>query len=134
MKLTERLRNLKLFGEKKGAEMFEFNRVIVLCYIFENEKEDLRVILTKRSSMPSSNSGDVSNHTTLREAKEEIDLDLSCVNVVAILEQIVLKNGTFVVLVMTEEKHKDAEKFAFEETKKEDEDSADSVDGSMRYH
>ncbi|XP_047327608.1 nudix hydrolase 15, mitochondrial-like [Impatiens glandulifera] len=114
MKLAERLRNLKLVGEKIGAaEKFEFKRAAVLICIFEDEKGELRVILTKRSSRLSTNAGDVAlpggkrdesdandTETALREAKEEIGLDPSCVDVVAVLEQIVLKNGTAVVPVM----------------------------------
>ncbi|KAL6991171.1 hypothetical protein U1Q18_009290 [Sarracenia purpurea var. burkii] len=74
-------------------------RAAVLICLFEDEKGDLRVILTKRSSTLSTHSGDVSLpggkteegdaddvETALREAKEEIGLDPSLVNVVAVLE------------------------------------------------
>lgn len=71
----------------------------VLICLFEGEKGDLRVILTRRSSTMSSHSGEVAlpggkryacdlnnADTALREAKEEIGLDPSIVEVVTILE------------------------------------------------
>ncbi|KAK4485286.1 hypothetical protein RD792_007919 [Penstemon davidsonii] len=76
------------------------NRAAVLICLFEGENEgDLRVILTKRSSTMSSHSGEVAlpggkredgdendAETALREAKEEIGLDPSIVEVVTLLE------------------------------------------------
>lgn len=74
-------------------------RCAVLICLFEGEKGDIRVILTKRSSNLSRHSGDVSlpggkaeagdaddRATALREAKEEIGLNPSLVTVVEILE------------------------------------------------
>ncbi|KAG8385477.1 hypothetical protein BUALT_Bualt03G0049400 [Buddleja alternifolia] len=75
------------------------SRAAVLICLFEGEKGDLRVILTQRSSSMSSHSGEVAlpggkweegdendAGTALREAKEEIGLDPSLVEVVTILE------------------------------------------------
>ncbi|XP_073301284.1 nudix hydrolase 15, mitochondrial-like [Primulina huaijiensis] len=75
------------------------NTAAVLICLFEGEKGDLRVILTRRSSTMSSHSGEVAlpggkrdacdlnnSDTALREAKEEIGLDPSIVEVVTILE------------------------------------------------
>ncbi|KAA8515161.1 hypothetical protein F0562_018339 [Nyssa sinensis] len=89
------------------------NRAAVLICLFEDDKGDLRVILTKRSSTLSSHSGEVSLpggkteegdaddiKTALREAEEEIGLDPSLVNVVTILEPFVNKRGMTVVPVI----------------------------------
>ncbi|KAK6149982.1 hypothetical protein DH2020_017507 [Rehmannia glutinosa] len=75
------------------------NRAAVLICLFEGENGDLRVILTRRSSKMSSHSGEVAlpggkweegdendADTALREAKEEIGLDPSIVEVVTFLE------------------------------------------------
>lgn len=78
---------------------FEPKRAAVLICLFEGDAGELRVILTKRSSKLSSHSGEVSlpggkeeegdkddSDTATREAKEEIGLDPSLVNVVTFLE------------------------------------------------
>lgn len=88
-------------------------RAAVLVCLFEGNDGDLRVFLTKRSSNLSSHSGEVAlpggrreendaddAETALREAKEEIGLDPSLVNVVTILEPIFTKNGIIVVPVI----------------------------------
>ncbi|XP_044496966.1 nudix hydrolase 15, mitochondrial-like isoform X2 [Mangifera indica] len=88
-------------------------RAAVLVCIFEGDDGDLRVILTKRSSTLSLNSGDVALPggkrdetdaddvaTALREAKEEIGLDPSLVNVVTVLQPFVTKIGMAVVPVI----------------------------------
>ncbi|KAI3456188.1 hypothetical protein Pfo_012851 [Paulownia fortunei] len=75
------------------------NRAAVLICLFEGERGDLRVILTKRSSTMTSHSGEVAlpggkweegdendADTALREAKEEIGLEPSLVEVVIILD------------------------------------------------
>ncbi|XP_073151263.1 nudix hydrolase 11-like [Henckelia pumila] len=75
------------------------NTAAVLICLFEGENGDLRVILTRRSSTMSSHSGEVALpggkrdacdlknvDTALREAKEEIGLEPSIVEVVAVLE------------------------------------------------
>ncbi|KAG6387146.1 hypothetical protein SASPL_152331 [Salvia splendens] len=77
----------------------ERNRAAVLICLFEDENGYLRVILTRRSSKLSSHSGEVAlpggkrdEHdsddvaTALREAHEEIGLDPSMVEIVAVLE------------------------------------------------
>lgn len=89
-------------------------RAAVLICLFQGENNDgLRVILTKRSSTLSSHSGEVSlpggkteegdvddADTATREAKEEIGLDPSLVNVVTILEPFVSKHLLRVVPVI----------------------------------
>ncbi|EXC19452.1 Nudix hydrolase 15 [Morus notabilis] len=88
-------------------------RAAVLACLFRGDGGDLRVILTKRSSTLSSHSGEVSLPggkveegdgddvvTALREAKEEIGLDPSQVNVVTVLEPFVTKIGMTVVPVI----------------------------------
>ncbi|XP_057986204.1 nudix hydrolase 15, mitochondrial isoform X3 [Hevea brasiliensis] len=87
--------NLNSTTESAGIN----NRAAVLICIFEGNDSDMRVILTKRSSTLSSHSGEVALpggkreegdaddiETALREAKEEIGLDPSLVDVVAVLE------------------------------------------------
>ncbi|KAK2994556.1 hypothetical protein RJ640_017285 [Escallonia rubra] len=89
------------------------NRAAVLVCLFEGEDGDLRVILTKRSPTLNTHSGEVSlpggkmeeqdaddTQTALREAEEEIGLDPSLVNVVAVLEPIRNKRGMSVVPVV----------------------------------
>lgn len=89
------------------------NRAAVLICIFQGEQRDLRVILTKRSSTLSSHSGEVALpggkkeegdandiQTALREAREEIGLDPSLVDVVAVLDPFVNKRGITVVPVI----------------------------------
>ncbi|XAR66539.1 NAD(+) diphosphatase [Bertholletia excelsa] len=95
------------------VERVRSKRAAVLICLFEDENGDLRVILTKRSSNLSTNSGDVALpggkreegdagdvETALREAKEEIGLDPSIVNVVTILEPFHTKLGIIVVPVI----------------------------------
>ncbi|XP_052200740.1 nudix hydrolase 15, mitochondrial-like isoform X1 [Diospyros lotus] len=79
-------------------------RAAVLICLFEGDDGDLRVILTKRSSRLSTHSGEVALpggkaeegdaddvETAIREAKEEIGLDPSLVNVVTVLEPFLSK-------------------------------------------
>ncbi|XP_050221461.1 nudix hydrolase 22, chloroplastic-like [Mercurialis annua] len=88
-------------------------RAAVLICIFEGNDGELRVILTKRSSTLSSHSGEVALpggkreegdaddvETALREAKEEIGLDPSLVDVVAVLEPFVTLRSIAVVPVI----------------------------------
>ncbi|KAK9265625.1 hypothetical protein L1049_021509 [Liquidambar formosana] len=88
-------------------------RAAVLICLFEGESGDLRVILTKRSSSLYSHSGEVALPggkteegdaddiaTAAREAKEEIGLDPSLVDVVTVLEPFVQKRGVTVVPVI----------------------------------
>ncbi|KAI8525644.1 hypothetical protein RHMOL_Rhmol13G0246300 [Rhododendron molle] len=97
----------------KPSERTRPKRAAVLICLFEDENGHLRVILTKRASTLSTNSGDVSLpggkteegdandiETALREAKEEIGLDPSLVDVVTVLEPIVTKIGMAVVPVL----------------------------------
>ncbi|KZV58738.1 hypothetical protein F511_11233 [Dorcoceras hygrometricum] len=110
VRLAQRLRLLKCSNSnvqdlntqsQNPAPPQEINRntAAVLICLFEDEKRDLRVILTRRSSTMSSHSGEVAlpggkrdacdlndADTALREAKEEIGLDPSIVEVVTILE------------------------------------------------
>ncbi|XP_068654108.1 nudix hydrolase 15, mitochondrial-like [Aristolochia californica] len=80
-------------------------RAAVLICLFEGDMGDIRVILTKRSSNLSTHSGEVSLpggkadeadkddcDTATREAKEEIGLDPSLVNVVTVLEPFLSKH------------------------------------------
>ncbi|KAL3522419.1 hypothetical protein ACH5RR_015253 [Cinchona calisaya] len=89
------------------------NKAAVLICLFEGIDGDVRVILTKRSSSLSSHSGEVALpggkveegdtndiETALREAKEEIGLDPSLVNVVTVLESFTTKRGISVVPVI----------------------------------
>ncbi|XP_022723853.1 nudix hydrolase 11-like [Durio zibethinus] len=91
----------------------KLKRAAVLVCIFQGNNDDLRVILTKRSSTLSSHSGEVALpggkreetdaddvETALREAKEEIGLDPSLVNVVTVLEPIFTKRRMMVVPVV----------------------------------
>ncbi|XP_023736682.1 nudix hydrolase 11 [Lactuca sativa] len=88
------------------------NRAAVLICLFE-EGDDIYVILTQRSSKLSSHSGEVSLpggrtdeedtddiRTALREAEEEIGLDPTLVDVIAVLEPFVTKKNITVVPVM----------------------------------
>ncbi|KAL9232145.1 hypothetical protein vseg_007284 [Gypsophila vaccaria] len=85
----------------------------VLVCIFEGDAGDLRVILTQRSSSLSSHPGEVALPggkmengdqdevaTALREAKEEIGLDPSLLDVVCTLDCFTMKNGMVVVPVI----------------------------------
>ncbi|KAL8468165.1 hypothetical protein ACS0TY_031418 [Phlomoides rotata] len=89
------------------------SRAAVLICLFEGEKGDIRVILTKRSSNMSSHSGEVALPggkweegdendacTALREADEEIGLDPSIVDVVTILGPFYSKRNIIVVPVI----------------------------------
>ncbi|KAL6206670.1 hypothetical protein ACLB2K_023917 [Fragaria x ananassa] len=88
-------------------------RAAVLVCLFHGEEGNLHVILTKRATTLSSHSGEVALpggkreqgdaddvDTALREAKEEIGLDPSQVNIVTILEPFVNKLGMTVVPVI----------------------------------
>ncbi|XP_030552360.1 nudix hydrolase 15, mitochondrial-like isoform X2 [Rhodamnia argentea] len=89
----------------RDPERFTPKRAAVLICLFEGDDGELRVILTKRSSRLSTHSGEVSlpggkaeegdkddGDTATREAKEEIGLDPSLVNVVTILEPFLSKH------------------------------------------
>ncbi|GLT29550.1 hypothetical protein SLA2020_044090 [Shorea laevis] len=91
----------------------KIDKAAVLICLFEGNAGDLRVILTKRSSNLSSHSGEVALpggkrdesdaddvETALREAKEEIGLDPSLVDVVAVLEPFLTKRRMTVVPVV----------------------------------
>ncbi|KAJ9566690.1 hypothetical protein OSB04_002656 [Centaurea solstitialis] len=89
----------------QSPEKFSPKRAAVLICLFQGKNDDgLRVILTKRSSGLSTHSGEVSlpggkaeeedvddADTATREAKEEIGLNPSLVNVVTILEPFLSK-------------------------------------------
>ncbi|PON99101.1 Dihydroneopterin triphosphate diphosphatase [Trema orientale] len=88
-------------------------RAAVLVCLFHGDAGDLRVILTKRSSGVSTHSGEVSLpggkteegdkdevETATREAKEEIGLDPSLVNIVTVLEPFLSKHFLRVVPVV----------------------------------
>lgn len=94
-------------------EKFRPKRAAVLICLFEGDAGDLRVILTKRSSRMSTHSGEVSlpggraeegdkddGDTATREAKEEIGLDPSLVDVVTVLEPFLSKHLLRVVPVI----------------------------------
>ncbi|XP_057949949.1 nudix hydrolase 15, mitochondrial-like [Malania oleifera] len=94
-------------------ERFRPKRAAVLICLFEGNHGDLRVILTKRSSQLSTHSGEVSlpggkaeegdaddSQTATREAKEEIGLDPSLVDVVTVLEPFLSKHLLRVVPVI----------------------------------
>ncbi|XP_042030822.1 nudix hydrolase 15, mitochondrial-like [Salvia splendens] len=95
------------------AERFSPKRAAVLICLFEGDAGELRVILTKRSSQLSTHSGEVSlpggkaeeadandAETATREAKEEIGLDPSLVNVVTCLEPFLSKHLLRVIPVI----------------------------------
>ncbi|KAH9797239.1 Nudix hydrolase 15 [Citrus sinensis] len=88
----------------KDPERFRPKKAAVLICLFEGDAGDLRVILTKRSSRMSTHSGEISlpggkaeegdrddGDTATREAKEEIGLDPSLVEVVTVLEPFLSK-------------------------------------------
>ncbi|PON99102.1 Dihydroneopterin triphosphate diphosphatase [Trema orientale] len=92
---------------------FKPKRAAVLICLFEGDAGDLRVILTKRSSTLSTHSGEIAlpggkaeegdkddGETATREAKEEIGLDPSLVNVVTLLEPFLSKHFLRVVPVI----------------------------------
>ncbi|GAB4827046.1 Nudix hydrolase 15, mitochondrial [Ancistrocladus abbreviatus] len=104
--------NLKKERENQ-EEWFKRKRAAVLVCLFEGDGGDLRVILTKRSSKLSTHSGEVAlpggkveegdkdeAETATREAKEEIGLDPSLVNVVTVLEPFLSKHLLRVVPVI----------------------------------
>ncbi|KAL5576608.1 hypothetical protein UlMin_018307 [Ulmus minor] len=89
------------------------NQAAVLICLFQGDDGHLRVILTKRAPSLSSYSGEVALpggkveegdadyvDTALREAKEEIGLDPSQVNVVTVLHPFVAKRNVLVVPVI----------------------------------
>nr|BAJ90064.1 predicted protein [Hordeum vulgare subsp. vulgare] len=95
----------------RGAASKGFAAVLV-C-IFEDNRGDPRVLLTKRASTLSSHSGEVSlpggkvdqgdvdvKATALREAEEEIGLDRALVSIVTVLEPFLSKNGLDVTPVI----------------------------------
>lgn len=95
------------------AERFRPKRAAVLICLFEGDDGEFRVILTKRSSRLSTHSGEVSlpggkadetdandAETATREAKEEIGLDPSLVNVVTCLEPFLSKHLLRVIPVI----------------------------------
>ncbi|KAJ8534877.1 hypothetical protein K7X08_016605 [Anisodus acutangulus] len=94
-------------------ERFRPKRAAVLICLFEGDNRELRVILTKRSSKLSTHSGEVAlpggkaeegdasdSDTATREAKEEIGLDPSLVNVVTCLEPFLSKHLLRVIPVI----------------------------------
>lgn len=94
-------------------ERFKPKRAAVLICLFEGVNGELRVILTKRSSKLSTHSGEVAlpggkaeegdasdADTATREAKEEIGLDPSLVNVVTCLEPFLSKHLLRVIPVI----------------------------------
>lgn len=100
--------------DKESERCSRPNRAAVLICIFQGEQEgDLRVILTKRSSTLASHPGEISLpggkseegdaddiQTALREAKEEIGLDPSLVNVVTVLQPFTNKRLMTIVPVI----------------------------------
>ncbi|TYI23151.1 hypothetical protein ES332_A06G144500v1 [Gossypium tomentosum] len=97
----------------QNPEKFRPKRASVSICLFEGDAGDLRVILTKRSSRLSTHSGEVSlpggkadegdkddGDTATREAKEEIGLDPSLVNVITVLEPFLSKHLLRVVPVI----------------------------------
>ncbi|CAI9783716.1 unnamed protein product [Fraxinus pennsylvanica] len=98
---------------QQPPERFRPKRAAVLICLFEGDSGELRVILTKRSSKLSTHSGEVSlpggkaeetdandAETATREAKEEIGLDPSLVNVVTCLEPFLSKHLLRVIPVI----------------------------------
>ncbi|GLT80052.1 hypothetical protein SLA2020_515150 [Shorea laevis] len=97
----------------RDPERFRPKRGAVLICLFEGDAGDFRVILTKRSSRLSSHAGEVSlpggkteegdkddAETATREAREEIGLDPSLVNVVTVLEPFLSKHLLRVIPVV----------------------------------
>ncbi|KZV58736.1 nudix hydrolase 15, mitochondrial-like [Dorcoceras hygrometricum] len=95
------------------AQRFNPKRAAVLICLFEGYDGEIRVLLTKRSSNLSTHSGEVSlpggkaeetdandAETATREAKEEIGLDPSLVNVVTCLEPFLSKHLLRVIPVI----------------------------------
>ncbi|XP_021749313.1 nudix hydrolase 15, mitochondrial-like isoform X2 [Chenopodium quinoa] len=113
----EKVREFK----EDDQQPFKPKRAAVLVCLFEGVDGDLRVILTKRSSRLSTHSGEVAlpggkaeegdkddRDTATREAKEEIGLDPSLVNVVTTLEPFLSKHLLKVVPVIGILSNKDA--------------------------
>ncbi|KAG8490122.1 hypothetical protein CXB51_016002 [Gossypium anomalum] len=91
----------------QNPEKFKPKRAAVLICLFEGDAGDLRVILTKRSSRLTTHSGGKAEEgdkddieTATREAKEEIGLDPSLVNIVTVLEPFLSKHLLRVVPVI----------------------------------
>ncbi|CAN4087185.1 unnamed protein product [Withania somnifera] len=95
------------------TERFRPKRAAVLICLFEGDDGELRVVLTKRSTKLSTHSGEVAlpggkaeegdasdADTATREAKEEIGLDPSLVNVVTCLEPFLSKHLLRVIPVI----------------------------------
>lgn len=98
---------------RNHPERFRPKRAAVLICLFEGDEGDLRVILTKRSSRLSTHSGEVAlpggkteegdkddADTATREAKEEIGLDPSLVNIVTVLQPFLSKHLLRVIPVI----------------------------------
>ncbi|VVB08102.1 unnamed protein product [Arabis nemorensis] len=101
---------------KPHLQHFPAKSSAVLVCLYQEQRQDkieLRVILTKRSSTLSSHPGEVALPggkrdkedsddvaTALREAREEIGLDPSLVTIVSVLEPFVNKKGMSVVPVI----------------------------------
>ncbi|CAA0817832.1 Nudix hydrolase 15- mitochondrial [Striga hermonthica] len=98
---------------QQPADRFRPKRAAVLICLFEGDDGEFRVILTKRSSGLSTHSGEVSlpggkaeetdandAETATREAKEEIGLDPSLVNIVSCLEPFLSKHLLRVIPVI----------------------------------
>ncbi|KMT04545.1 hypothetical protein BVRB_8g182070 [Beta vulgaris subsp. vulgaris] len=113
--------NLEKVREFKMEERFKPKRAAVLICLFQDHHGNLRVILTKRSSKLSTHSGEVAlpggkaeegdkddAETATREAKEEIGLDPSLVNVVTVLEPFLSKHILKVIPVIGLLSDKDA--------------------------
>ncbi|CAN1810529.1 Nudix hydrolase 15, mitochondrial [Linum perenne] len=96
-----------------NPDRFRPKRAAVLICIFEGDSGEFRVILTKRSSRLSTHSGEVSlpggkadesdkddGDTATREAKEEIGLDPSLVDVITVMEPFLSKHLLRVVPVI----------------------------------
>ncbi|XP_015874247.3 nudix hydrolase 15, mitochondrial [Ziziphus jujuba] len=97
----------------QDPERFRPKKAAVLVCLFEGDAGDLRVILTKRSSRLNTHSGEIAlpggkadegdkddGDTATREAKEEIGLDPSLVNIVTVLEPFLSKHLLRVVPVI----------------------------------
>ncbi|KAJ4703598.1 Nudix hydrolase 15, mitochondrial [Melia azedarach] len=88
----------------KDVERYRPKKAAVLVCLFEGDKGDLRVILTKRASKLSTHSGEISlpggkaeegdkddEETATREAEKEIGVDPSLVEVITVLEPFLSK-------------------------------------------